>query len=207
MRACSGPLLTIAHNSGPILAVLRSEFRDVRKVLEIGSGSGQHAVTFATAMPHLTWQTSDRDENHAAIRQQLAASRIANALPPLSLDVQTARLSPATYDGVFSANTAHIMSEPAVAMMFAQVGRALRRGGIFCLYGPFRLGGEFNAPSNAAFHASLRARDAAMGIRHLEELDRLGTVNGLARRRLFAMPSNNFLVVWTSQGGNDHGNT
>ena len=199
--------MTIARNSGPILAVLRREFRDVRKVLEIGSGGGQHAVTLAAALPHLTWQTSDRDENHSAIRQQLVVSRTANALPPLSLDVQTARIPPAVYDGIFSANTAHIMSEPVVAMMFAQVGRALHSGGIFCLYGPFRLNGEFNAPSNAAFHASLRARDAAMGIRHLEELDRLGNENGLARKRLFAMPSNNFLAVWISQGGGDHGDT
>ena len=103
------------------------------------------------------------------------------------------------YDVVYSSNTAHIMSMAAVEKMFAIAGRALVADGVFCLYGPFRQGGEFNARSNAEFHQNLRARSADMGIRHLESLDTLARNNGLQYRRLYAMPANNYLVVWRKE--------
>ena len=185
-----------ARNSSPILEVLRREFADVAGVLEIGSGDGQHAVTFAAALPHLIWQTSDLDDQHAAIRRRLADAALPNTRDPLSLDVLCGRVPAAAYDALFSANTAHIMSLEAVRRMFRLAGLALRPAGIFCLYGPFRQNGKFNAASNASFDSSLRKRNFAMGIRDLEQLDEYAMVSGLLRSRLYAMPSNNHLAVW-----------
>ncbi len=187
------------RNGGPILEVLRREFARCRSVLEIGSGTGQHAVRFASAMQHLRWQTSDLNENHKFIKPWIADSGLANIASPLSLDVRTAALPEASYDGIYSSNTAHIMSFPAVQSMFSIVGAALRNGGAFCLYGPFRQDGEFNTASNAAFDQSLRALDPESGIRDLEDLDELGSQHGLARSNLYAMPANNHLVVWRIQ--------
>ncbi len=184
------------RNGVPILEVLRNEFANCTKVLEIGSGTGQHAVRFATELPFLEWLTSDLDENHPGICAWVNDSDLANLLPPLSLDVLTAEVSAAFCDAVFSANTAHIMSIDAVKRMFEIVGSALTNGGVFCLYGPFRQNGEFNTSSNAAFHETLRSRNPEMGIRHLEALDDLARESNMARVRLYAMPANNHIAVW-----------
>ncbi len=190
-----------ARNAEPILEVLRQEFRNCTDVLEIGSGTGQHAVRFASELGHLRWQTSDLDENHAGIRAWIAESGLPNVCAPLSLDVMTAELQAAYYDAVYSSNTAHIMSFDAVIRMFAIVGKALRPNGVFCLYGPFRKGGEFNTESNAAFDVHLRSRVAAMGIRDLEALDGLAAEHDLQRTGLYAVPSNNLVAVWQKTGG------
>ncbi len=184
------------RNGGPILDILRNEFSDRSRVLEIGSGTGQHAARFAAGLPGLKWQTSDVDENHLGINAWVSSSRLDNLLPPLSLNVLGADLPVASYDAVFSSNTAHIMSIEAVEKMFRLVGRTLLEDGVFCLYGPFRQNGEFNTPSNAAFDESLRSRDPSMGIRDLEVLDQLGEANQLSRVRLYAMPANNHIAVW-----------
>jgi SAM-dependent methyltransferase len=189
-----------ARNSSPILEVLEREFASARKVLEIGSGTGQHAVTFGARLPHLSWQTSDLEENHGAIRAWIDGAGLANVHYPLAIDVRAAQVDADCWDGVFSANTAHIMSIEAVRAMFSLVGRALRRNGVFCLYGPFRQGGKFNTTSNAEFNVSLRARDPDMGIRDIEVLDEFGRGTGLRRTRLYAMPANNHLVVWARSG-------
>ena len=147
-------------------------------------------------MKHLQWQTSDRDENHDGITAWVDDSGLSNLLPPLSLDVRTAKCREESYDAVFSANTAHIMSIESVGKMFNLVGSVLQGNGIFCLYGPFRQDGVFNTPSNAAFHENLQSRDAQMGIRHLEKLDDVAAINNLRRKRLYAMPANNHLAVW-----------
>ena len=186
-------------NAPPILEVLRREFRDSERVLEIGSGTGQHATCFAAALPHLLWQTSELDQNHGGIEAWIAHARVDNVMPPLSLDVRTASVEPATFDAAFSANTAHIMVLGAVRCMFEVVGDALRGGGVFCLYGPFRVDGAFNSTSNEQFDASLRGRDPAMGVRDLETLDDFAAHAGLGRRRLYAMPSNNYTTVWKKQ--------
>lgn len=188
------------RNGPPILEVLRREFRDATDVLEIGSGTGQHAVTFAAALPKLRWQTSDLDENHAGIDAWIDAGGVETVLRPLSLDVRTGSAGVASYDAAFSANTAHIMGMDAVRRMFSVVGDALRANGVFCLYGPFRVRGKFNTDSNQLFDASLRRRDPEMGIRDLEALDEFAASCGLERRRLYAMPSNNYLGVWARPG-------
>ncbi len=193
----SKPFSEYAERNGPaILEVLRDEFSSATRVLEIGSGTGQHAVQFAGALKHLQWQTSDLDENCEGISAWVQSSGLSNLMPPLALDVRTARLPGATYDAVFSANTSHIMSLDSVERMFALIGRTLKLDGVFCLYGPFRQADAFNSPSNGRFHESLRARDSAMGIRDIEVLDEFGTKNGLTRRRLYAMPANNHVAVW-----------
>ena len=154
---------------------------------------------FAPALAPTVWQTSDLVENHAGIRAWVEWVDIATLRAPLQLDVRTSRLPPASFDAVFSANTAHIMSWPAVTSMLTLVGQTLVDAGVFCLYGPFRFDGEFNAPSNAVFDRNLRARDPAMGIRELAEIDELAAASGMQRRKLYAMPANNNLVVWERQ--------
>lgn len=185
------------RNAPPLLEVLQREFRDVRDVLEIGSGTGQHAVIFARELPHLQWHTSDLDENHSGIESWLAEAGLPNLHAPVSLDVRIASLEPASFDAVFSANTAHIMSIEAVAAMFSLVGDVLRAAGKFCLYGPFRRDGACNTLSNELFDSNLRSRDPQMGIRDLEILDEFGARCGLARQRLYAVPSNNYVATWT----------
>lgn len=184
------------RNAAPILEVLEREFRDCSRVLEIGSGTGQHAVTFAAALPQLYWQTSELDENHAGIKAWIEDARPDNVGAPLSLDVRTDAVEENAFDAAFSSNTAHIMGIDAVEKMFALVGTALCDGGVFCLYGPFRESGEFNTPSNADFDANLRERDPAMGIRDIEQLDAFAAAQDMQRLRWYAMPSNNHVAVW-----------
>ncbi len=190
-----------ARNCEAILGAIREEFRGLESILEIGSGTGQHAVSFGLALDHLDWQTSDVPGNHEGIMVWLAAASLPNVLEPLALDVLDAELPCESYGGVFSANTAHIMSPEAVERMFALVAAILRDSGVFVLYGPFRRGGRFGTTSNADFHRSLRQRDSGMGIRHLEVLDDLARGGGLRRIRLYAMPANNYLAVWVKDVG------
>jgi SAM-dependent methyltransferase len=189
-----------ARNAAPILELLKREFRDSSCVLEIGSGTGQHAVAFAAALDHLHWQTSDLDENHTGINAWIDASRLDNVLTPLSMDVRVAGVAADAYDAVYSSNTAHIMGIDAVESMYSLVGMALRQGGKFCLYGPFRCGGHFNTQSNADFDTDLRGRDAVMGIRDIEMLDKFAAANGLQRKCLYTVPSNNYIAVWQKTG-------
>lgn len=191
------------RNAAPILEVLQHEFRNCENVLEIGSGTGQHAVRFASELDHLHWQTSDLEENHPGIRAWVDDSNLANVAAPLALDVTTHDVPEASYDAVFSSNTAHIMSFDAVVRMFAVVGKALRPNGVFCLYGPFRMSAAFNTDSNATFDANLRSRDPAMGIRDLEALDGLAAEHELARVGLYAVPSNNLVAVWRKNGDDE----
>jgi SAM-dependent methyltransferase len=184
------------RNAAAILDVLRYEFRNADTVLEIGSGTGQHAVRFAAALRHLDWQTSDLQQNHDGILAWIEDSGPANVRAPLSLDVRTAEPTAETYSAAYSANTAHIMDIAAVEKMFALVSSSLRDGGVFCLYGPFRVGGAFSSASNAEFDHSLRQRDPSMGIRDLEELGGFAEAGGMQRLREYAMPANNMLVVW-----------
>lgn len=189
------------RNAQPILEILRREFRDCTSVLEIGSGTGQHAVRFAAELDHLQWHTSDLDENHEGIRAWIADAGLPNVHGPLSLDVLNADVQAATQDAVFSSNTAHIMGFDAVIRMFQLVARVLNPGGKFCLYGPFRRCGHFNTASNAEFDTNLRSRDPEMGIRDLEALDEVGAECGMQRRGLYAVPSNNLVAVWQKTGG------
>lgn len=185
-----------SRNRAPILEVLRDEFRDRSSVLEIGSGTGQHAAYLAGHLTHLTWQTSDVADNHAGIRAWCAVADLPNLREPVPLDVRSDPDPDGDYDAVFSANTSHIMNAEAVKDMLALVGRLLPEDGRFCLYGPFRLDGAFTSDSNAEFDAGLRSRGQGMGIRDLEWLDELARDAGMERTGLIAMPANNFIAVW-----------
>jgi hypothetical protein len=184
------------RNKDPILAVLKGWFLRPGVVLEIGAGTGQHAVHFARGLPHLEWTSTDREENLDGIRQWFDEASLPNLKGPLMLDVLQADW-PVTQAGyAFSANTAHIMGWPAVEAMFAGIGRVLDTGGRFCLYGPFNRNGEFTSDSNRAFDAMLRARDPAMGIRDDRALFDLGRRNGLGVLADHSMPAKNRLLVF-----------
>lgn len=184
------------RNSEPILGVLRTEFADCRSVLEIGSGTAQHAVYFATALPDLYWQTSDLGEYHDLIRARLQEANLANVQPPLLVDLESPPAAGVQYDAVYSCNTMHIMSMNAVRNLWPFVAGVLRQGGPFCYYGAFRRGGACSTESNAAFDRSLRERDPRMGLRDLEQVDEFAAAAGFVRERLYAMPANNLLVTW-----------
>ena len=183
------------QNKAPILAVLARLFADSRRVLEIGSGTGQHAVHFGSALPHLVWQTSDRPENHAGIRAWLDEAALPNVRAPLLLDVVGSWPSERV-DAVFSANTTHIMSWPEVEEMFRGIGRVLDSGGCFALYGPFNFEGNYTSQSNARFDQMLKARDPSSGLRNFEDLDDLARANGLMFVEDIPMPVNNRTLVW-----------
>lgn len=184
------------QNKQSILAVLKNEFADASRVLEIGSGTGQHAVYFGKELPHLSWQTSDVQEHHAGIHAWLSDAQLDNVLPPLELDVTTSPWPNLNFDAVFSANTAHIMAWSEVEKMFACIGNVLLAGGSFCLYGPFNIEGRYSAQSNARFDQWLKQRDPQSGIRDMADLDRLGAAVGLIRVGQHEMPADNFTLVW-----------
>ncbi len=184
------------NNKEPILTLLRGLFADSRDVLEIGSGTGQHAVHFAANLPHLIWQTSDRRENHDSIAAWLTEANLSNAMPPLTLDVDETPWPLDATGAVFSANTAHIMGWSSVVNMFTGVARILTPGAPFVLYGPFAYSGRHTAQSNARFDASLRSQDPQMGIRDMDDLLALGREQGLALASDNPMPANNRLLVW-----------
>ncbi|MBN8772696.1 MAG: DUF938 domain-containing protein [Thiobacillus sp.] len=173
------------QNRAPILAVLREVFADRRRVLEIGSGTGQHAVYFAPELPHLLWQTADVPAHHACIRAWLDEAALPNALPPLALDVNDTAWHSDRYDAVFSANTLHIMGWPEVERFFAGVGKVL-----------VNYNGRYTSESNARFDAWLKARDPASGVRDFETVDALARAQGLVLHRDIAMPANNRMLVW-----------
>ena len=184
------------QNKQPILEILRKEFTDTHHVLEIGSGTGQHAVYFAAEFPHLTWQTSDVAEYHPGIRAWQADAGLHNVQPPFSLNVAEDPWPDTQYDAVFSANTVHIMGWHEVEAMFAGIGSILEPKGRFCLYGPFNYGGKFTSESNARFDQWLKARDPLSGVRNFEDLDRLANAAGMRLAEDYPMPANNRILVW-----------
>lgn len=193
MKTCSE---ASERNKEPILRVLRQLLPERGAVLEIGSGSGQHAVFFAAQFPNLSWQTTDLAGNHDDIRAWVADAGLDNLPPPLELDVSWPEWPVPAPDAVFSANTAHIMSWPQVEAMFAGVGRVLKAGGKFCLYGPFNYDGDYTSGSNADFDRFLKHRDPDSGLRDFEAVNALARDNGLDIWRDYAMPANNHLLVW-----------
>ncbi|HZE90621.1 MAG TPA: DUF938 domain-containing protein [Rhizobacter sp.] len=183
------------RNREPILAVLRQRFADRRHVLEIGSGTGQHAVHFAAAMPHVRWQTSDRAIHLPGIQQWLDAAALPNTPAPLTLDVNDP-LPSGVFDAVFSANTLHIMSWTEVQRLFDGLPSLMTPHALFTLYGPFNYGGQFSSDSNAQFDASLRRDDPRRGIRDFEAVNALALRAGLAFLDDVAMPANNRCISW-----------
>ena len=193
---------SVARNREPILAVLRRVIplpilpaRGL--VLEIASGSGEHAIYFAAALPGLTWQPSDPDpEARESIGAYRAAAQLPNLLPPLALDAAASRWPVTQADVIVAINMIHIAPWAASEGLMAGAERLLPAGGVLFLYGPFREHGRHTAPSNAAFDESLRARNREWGVRDLDEVAALATQHGLALEERVAMPANNLSVVF-----------
>lgn len=193
------------RNREPILDVLRQPFADRHHVLEIGSGTGQHAVHFARTLSQLVWQPADRAENLNGIRSWCEEVNLSNLHMPLALDVNRASdwvsvraacESPAGYDAVYSANTLHIMSWAEVERMFQHLPEVMTVDARLVIYGPFKLGGQHTSASNNAFDAALRSVAPHRGIRDLEAVDTLAQEIGLTMLENYSLPANNRCVVW-----------
>lgn len=189
------------RNRDPILTVLRTHFADRKRALEIGSGTGQHAVYFARNLPNLIWQPSDRAENLPGIRAWVDDARLPNLLAPIELDAAQGPWPAARYDAFFSANTLHIMAWPEVQTFFASLPGIASDDAKLAVYGPFNYGAKFTSASNADFDRSLKSRGAHMGIRDFEAVNALAEKSGFKLADDVAMPANNRCLVWRRSGG------
>ncbi|MBD1574979.1 DUF938 domain-containing protein [Vibrio sp. S11_S32] len=180
-------------NQKPILEHLFQHFKDVKHVLEIGSGTGQHAVFFAKQLPHLIWHTSDMTENHANIDAWLGESELDNVVSPVAFTLGQDPFPNVAVDAVFTANTTHIMQPQEAQQMMELVAANLPAGGVFCQYGPMTVNGEFTTDSNREFDANLKSRGLG-GIRDIEQLKQWAS--GMELIHMHPMPANNFLLVW-----------
>jgi cyclopropane fatty-acyl-phospholipid synthase-like methyltransferase len=182
------------RNKAPILAVLRTAFAERSQVLEIGSGTGQHAVHFAAHLTQLTWHPTEQLAylSDLAARVKLEGSR--NLRAPTVLDVRQTVWPLRSADAIFTANTLHIMSWPEVTAMYRGLGEILTPGGVVCVYGPFRYHGRYTSPSNEDFDRMLKERDPKSGLRDLDELGTLAAQVGLRLHADHDMPANNRLL-------------
>jgi cyclopropane fatty-acyl-phospholipid synthase-like methyltransferase len=181
------------QNKAVILQAIRSYLRG--KVLEIGSGTGQHAVYFAGLLPKLHWQTSDLEPNLNGIRAWIDDAGLDNLPPPLLLDALGA-WPEREFDTIYSANSFHIMNNTAVAACIEGCGNCLSAGGHLIVYGPFNYAGEFTSTSNARFDAMLKANDPGSGIKDFEWLDSLAQSAGMKLAADIEMPANNRSLIW-----------
>lgn len=184
------------QNGNAILDVIQPLLSDKKKVLEIGSGTGQHAVFFAKNMPHLIWQSSDRLENHEGIQQWLEEENLDNTPAPIALDVSHDVWPKITVDAIFSANAVHIMAWDNVVDFFQQAGKLLEKDTLFILYGPFNYQGKYTSDSNQQFDQWLKNRDPNSGIRDVEAINKLAKEAGLLLIKDFEMPANNRILQW-----------
>lgn len=184
------------RNKDPILSTIKPYLSYSKSVLEIGSGTGQHAVYFSGALPHLTWQTSDLRSNHPSIIAWIEQSDLPNVKKPFSLDVAQRFWDIEPVDAVFTANTAHIMSWENVKSMFKGVGTNLRPGGHFLIYGPFNVAGKFTSESNRQFNESLKLQNPESAIRDYEDILSHARHNGLNLIERHQMPANNMLLAF-----------
>jgi len=184
------------RNKGPILAHLQTAFANAASVLEIGSGTGQHAVHFSQHLTQLAWQPSDCREWLPGLRARIDLEGPANLRAPFELAVAEQPWRGGAFDAIFSANTLHIMSWADVEWLFRGVGHTLNLGGALAVYGPFKYAGSFTSASNAEFDADLRRRDPQSGVRDFETVNRLAAGVGLALEGDYRMPANNQLLIW-----------
>ena len=183
------------NNKRPILDVLKQHLPETGLVLEVGSGTGQHAAYFSEQLPSIQWQPSDRASYLDGINRWRQQSALKNFLTPLTLDVKDSWPT-ITADAVFSANTLHIMSWPEAQQFFKKLPSVLKSGGVVCVYGPFNYGGKYTSESNAAFDQMLKARDPLSGIRDFEAANKLANGAGLSLLADYTMPANNRCLLW-----------
>ena len=183
------------NNRDPIIKELARIFKKTSNVLEIGSGTGQHAVWFAPRLPWLDWQPSDLENHQDNINKWLRSYPAPNLRKPIVLDVGS--VWPKTcYDAIFSANTSHILSWKNVEHMITGAASMLPKNGIFCLYGPFKIRGIDLAPSNVAFDKKLKVSSPKRGLRHVEMIDKIAVSSGLQMTENVSMPENNRILSW-----------
>lgn len=183
------------RNREPILHYLQQWLVKPELVVEVGSGTGQHAVYFAEHMPHLLWQPTDRAEHLAGITMWREESKLNNLLMPVELDVEKS-WTITTCASIYSANTLHIMSFDAVKKFFNHVAQQLHENGQLIVYGPFNYNGQYTSESNQLFDQWLKSRDVKSGIRDFEEIDQLAVKAGLVLKDDCSMPANNRLLRW-----------
>ncbi|BBP43256.1 DUF938 domain-containing protein [Thiosulfativibrio zosterae] len=184
------------ENKQIILEALHPLLVDKQSMLEIASGTGQHAVHFGKALPHLTWQTSELAENIPGILQWLEEAQLPNVLAPLALNVSDANWPTQPYDAIFSANSFHIMSEAQVSDFFSNLPKVLKTGTLVMIYGPFNINGRFTSESNAQFDCWLKQRNPLSGIKDKDWCDGLAKLAGLQLLDDIIMPQNNRILVW-----------
>lgn len=182
------------NNKTAILHYLRQAFAHCSNVLEIGSGTGQHAVYFASHLTDLTWQASDQAMHLASLTERLRRAALANLPAPMLLDISHSTLPQQQFDGVFTANTLHIMPWPLVEQFFNHLTNLTKPAATLCIYGPFNYHGNYTSASNQAFDSSLKSRDTAMGIRAFEQVELLAQRQGFALVQDCDMPANNRLL-------------
>ena len=189
---------SVARNREPILAVLQRVLPPEARVLELASGTGEHAVFFAGAMPGVSWQTSDPDLGaRASIAAWIEAEGVANVLAPHAIDVSAADWGvDGPFDALVAINLIHISPWEATLGLMAGAGRLLRPGGVLFTYGAYKRGGAHTAPSNEAFDQWLKQRDPRFGVRDLEAVEAAAQAQGLALREIIEMPANNLMLVF-----------
>ena len=191
------------QNKDVILQVIKPLLETQKHLLEIGSGTGQHAVYFGQAMSHLQWQTSDRKEALSGIEMWLDESGLNNVHPPLALDVKQSDWPDLEIDAVFMANTLHIMSWDEVQALFKQMALILQDNGILLIYGPFNYHGQYTSESNKNFDGWLKSRDPKSGVRDFEAVNQLAQESGLQLQDDYKMPANNRILYWQKKTSSD----
>lgn len=189
------------QNRDPILAVLNALLTNEQPghqqtVLEVGTGTGQHAVYFAEALPYVSWQCSDQQQYHQGITMWLDEANLPNLLPPLSLNVSENAWPQQQFDLIYSANVMHIMHWQNVVDLFSRGAKCIKPNGLMVCYGPFNFDGQYTSASNAQFDQSLRMRDPESGIRNFEDIEKLAKAAGLNFLHNYEMPANNRILVW-----------
>lgn len=187
------------QNKDPILSVLKALLVGKQEVLEIGTGTGQHAIYFAEKLPHLIWQCSDQAQYHQGIQLWLNDAKLDNVLSPLPLNVSHDQWPEKQYDAIYTANVMHIMSWKNVEDLFTHGSKCLKTGGKMICYGPFNYSGQYTSEGNARFDQHLKASDPLSGIRDVDDLTRLATENSLTLVKDYEMPVNNRILLWQKQ--------
>ena len=185
------------NNKAAILEVLSVAFAHCQSVLEIASGTGQHATWFAQHLGHLRWQASELSENLASLKPRVQAYTGDNLFPPIALNVsQRPWLHPPLVDAVFTANSLHIMPWTAVNALFSELGERAAIGTVLAIYGPFNYKGRYTSQSNARFDLWLKRQSPQSAIRDFERVDELALGAGFVLQEDYTMPANNRLLVW-----------
>lgn len=189
------------RNKDPIWAIIAPYLESANTVLEIGSGTGQHAVYFAQRAPMVSWQTSDQRHYLDGVRAQIESQANATLPPPIELDVTQSRWleTDVEYDIIYTANTLHIMAWKEVEAFFSGLSQVTHKDSVLIVYGPFKVQGRHTSESNAAFDQSLQARGVGSGIRDIETICLAAQAAGFQLLQDHAMPANNRCLIWQAK--------